>query len=82
VPFAPPRNFKKVNTGIPASTTGEYSSVEEILIGSEVMHDKFGKGKVLALDGQAPDIKATIFFPKEGQKQLLLRFAKLKVIAG
>jgi DNA helicase-2/ATP-dependent DNA helicase PcrA len=33
---------------------------------------------VLALDGDAPDVKATIFFPSAGQKQLLLKFAKLK----
>jgi DNA helicase II / ATP-dependent DNA helicase PcrA len=79
-PFAPPRNFKKVSTSGPTAVSGDYSSADEILVGSEVMHDKFGKGKVIALDGQAPDIKATIFFPKEGQKQLLLRFAKLKVI--
>jgi DNA helicase-2/ATP-dependent DNA helicase PcrA len=44
------------------------------------MHDKFGKGKVLSLEGDAPDIKATIFFPSAGQKQLLLKFAKLKVL--
>jgi DNA helicase-2/ATP-dependent DNA helicase PcrA len=79
-PIAPPRNFKKVSTSAPAIPSGEYSSAEEILVGAEVMHDKFGKGKVIALDGQAPDVKATIFFPKEGQKQLLLRFAKLKVV--
>lgn len=79
-PIAPPRNFKKVSATAPAATGGDYSSADEILVGAEVMHDKFGKGKVIALDGQAPDIKATIFFPKEGQKQLLLRFAKLKVI--
>jgi DNA helicase II / ATP-dependent DNA helicase PcrA len=82
VPFAPPRNFKKVNNTASAASQGDYSNADEILIGSEVLHDKFGKGKVLALDGQSPDIKATIFFPKEGQKQLLLRFAKLKVVAG
>jgi DNA helicase II / ATP-dependent DNA helicase PcrA len=81
-PIAPPRNFKKVNTSPSSTAIGDYSSAEEILVGSEVMHEKFGKGKVLALDGNSPDIKATIFFPKEGQKQLLLRFAKLKVIAS
>lgn len=29
-----------------------------------------------------PDLKATVFFPSAGQKQLLLRFAKLTVVEG
>jgi DNA helicase-2/ATP-dependent DNA helicase PcrA len=56
------------------------ATADQIQPGVEVMHDKFGKGKVLSLEGDAPDIKATIFFPSAGQKQLLLKFAKLKVL--
>jgi DNA helicase-2/ATP-dependent DNA helicase PcrA len=81
VPFVPPRNFKKVNPTSAQANGGDFSPAEDILVGAEVLHEKFGKGKVIALDGAAPDIKATIFFPKEGQKQLLLRFAKLKVVS-
>ncbi len=81
VPFVPPRNFKKVNPTSAQASVGDFSPAEDILVGAEVLHEKFGKGKVIALDGVAPDIKATIFFPKEGQKQLLLRFAKLKVVS-
>lgn len=32
-------------------------------------------------EGNPPDLKATMFFPSAGQKQLLLRFAKLEVVA-
>ena len=49
-------------------------------VGDTVMHAKFGKGKVVALEGSAPNEKATVFFPSVGQKQLLLKFAKLEVI--
>ena len=45
-----------------------------------VEHERFGKGKVLKVEGNAPDLKATVFFPSAGQKQLLLRFAKLTVL--
>ena len=48
--------------------------------GTKVMHDKFGKGKVLRIEGSAPNEKATVFFPSAGQKQLLLKFAKLEVV--
>lgn len=52
----------------------------EIIPGMKVEHQRFGIGKVLQIEGAAPDIKATIFFHNAGQKQLLLRFAKLKII--
>jgi DNA helicase-2/ATP-dependent DNA helicase PcrA len=57
---------------------GDGSSV--LGVGDTVMHAKFGKGKVLALEGSAPNEKATVFFPSVGQKQLLLKFAKLEVV--
>jgi DNA helicase II / ATP-dependent DNA helicase PcrA len=44
-----------------------------------VEHQRFGEGKVLKIEGEMPNIKATIFFHGSGQKQLLLKFAKLKI---
>ncbi|MFT6502305.1 MAG: DNA helicase-2/ATP-dependent DNA helicase PcrA [Crocinitomicaceae bacterium] len=51
----------------------------DLKVGYNVEHDRFGKGKVIQLDGDGPDKKATIFFPKHGSKTVLLRFANLKV---
>ncbi len=48
--------------------------------GTVVSHERFGKGKVVKLEGTAPNVKATVFFPEAGSKQLLLKFAKLTVI--
>ena len=45
-----------------------------------VNHAKFGKGKVVKIEGEEPNVKATIFFPAAGSKQLLLKFAKLEVL--
>ena len=56
------------------------SSINNIRIGTEVEHDRFGKGKVIDLSGESPNIKATVFFPSSGQKQLLLKFAKLQIL--
>jgi len=47
--------------------------------GTNVEHDRFGKGKVLQLSGEGNDRKASIFFPKHGSKTMLLRFANLKI---
>ena len=44
------------------------------------MHERFGKGKVVEISGDFPNTKATVFFPSAGQKQLLLKFAKLQLI--
>ncbi len=51
-----------------------------IVPGMNVEHQRFGMGKVLQIEGTPPDLKATVFFHNAGQKQLLLRFAKLKII--
>jgi DNA helicase-2/ATP-dependent DNA helicase PcrA len=48
--------------------------------GMTVLHERFGKGKVLEISGEAPNVKATVLFEYAGQKQLLLKFAKLKIL--
>jgi DNA helicase II / ATP-dependent DNA helicase PcrA len=53
---------------------------ETILPGSTVEHQRFGIGKVLQIEGTPPDLKATVFFHNAGQKILLLRFARLRII--
>lgn len=47
--------------------------------GMVVEHQRFGEGKVLNVEGAMPNKKATIYFHNSGQKQLLLKFAKLKI---
>jgi DNA helicase-2/ATP-dependent DNA helicase PcrA len=57
------------------------SDTSKLQTGMEVEHERFGFGKVLQLEGNKPDIKATIFFKEIGQKQLLLKFAKLRIVS-
>ena len=73
------KNFKKIahqpdDTAPPLSAGGAYEDVEA---GMDVEHNLFGKGKVLAVEGNGPNKKATVLFGI-GQKQLLLKFAKLR----
>lgn len=56
------------------------SDTSGLQVGMEVEHERFGFGKVVSLEGNKPDIKATIFFKELGQKQLLLKFAKLRIV--
>ena len=54
-------------------------SPDKIQPGMVVEHQRFGEGKVLRLEGIAPNLKAIVFFQNAGQKNLLLKFAKLKI---
>ncbi len=56
------------------------SDPEKIQAGMEVEHIRFGIGKVLKLEDSGTNRKATVFFNSHGQKQLLLKFAKLKLL--
>ena len=49
-------------------------------IGTMVYHERFGKGKVMTLEGVGNDKKAQINFETGGLKNILLRFAKLTII--
>jgi len=51
----------------------------DIEVGDRVRHNRFGVGEVLFLDGTDPNnVKAKIKFATEGEKNLILKFAKLE----
>jgi DNA helicase-2/ATP-dependent DNA helicase PcrA len=52
----------------------------KLTVGNIVMHERFGKGEVMSLEGVGSDKKAEIRFEVGGIKKLLLKFAKLQVI--
>jgi DNA helicase-2/ATP-dependent DNA helicase PcrA len=79
----PPGNFKKVGSyqkdvNLQGSTSSGNDDYSQIQPGMTVEHGIFGKGNVLTVEGTGPNKKATVLFESVGQKQLLLRFAKLK----
>lgn len=76
------KSLKRILSSSPntnSDTTGA-SNLGTLQEGTSVHHDRFGKGKVLKIEGEAPNQKATVFFPSAGQKQLLLKFAKLQIL--
>ena len=75
--FTPPKGFKKAS--LTAHNINQ-SDASEIQNGMRVKHSKFGNGKILEISGEDINRKATIFFEEIGQKQLLLRFAKLEIL--
>lgn len=59
------------------TSTNEGSNIK---VGFNVNHERFGKGKVMKIEGVGAEKKITVFFPKHGQKTLLMKFAKLEVL--
>jgi len=51
-----------------------------LTLGTKVMHERFGRGEVIGLEGAGADKKAEINFEVGGIKKLLLRFAKLEIL--
>ena len=45
--------------------------------GTRVLHPRFGTGKVIAVEGQGPDAKATVRFPIIGDKFIVAKFLTL-----
>ena len=68
--------YEKRGPAVPNSP----AAMDGIMVGMRVQHDKFGTGKVLAIEGTGDSRKATVFFEGAGNKQLMLRFARLTII--
>lgn len=51
-----------------------------VRIGSRVMHEKFGLGKVIDVTGVGDQVKATVNFEGNNIRQLMLKFARLKIL--
>ncbi len=85
-----PRNLKRVmpSAGTSSSSVFSSSSVSSsgkavpgiVQPGQLIEHERFGLGEVLKVEGEGDNAKATIRFKNAGDKQLLLRFARFKVI--
>lgn len=79
IPSIPPKaRMKSVSKAAPSS--GPTIGLSEIQQGIRVSHSRFGFGTVLSTDGVGNDAKALIRFDQSGEKNVLLRFAKLKVV--
>lgn len=70
------RRLKPVSQAAAASNT----ALENLSVGTFVEHMRFGKGKVIQIEGVGADKKAEIDFENGGLKKLLLRFAKLNIL--
>ena len=73
----PAKNFVKLKSSSSKSNLFD----NKLIVGNIVVHERFGKGEVISIEGQGGDKKAEIKFEKGGLKKLLLRFSRLEIIS-
>ena len=77
-PFGP--NFKRVYNAVAPRPMASAPSASELHEGARIEHQRFGVGTVTRIEGTGENTKATVEFRNAGTKQLLLKFAKFKII--
>ena len=73
-------NFRPVNRAVPPRPMASDASAVDLREGSKIEHQRFGIGQVVKIEGTGENTKATVEFRNAGTKQLLLKFAKFKII--
>ena len=75
-------NTTPININTPKNNDSDFvaASPEDIEEGMRVLHQKFGQGTVMKVEGIGPNKKATVLFEECGSKQLMLKFAKLNIL--
>ena len=74
-------NFRPVNRAVPPRPMATDASPSDLREGCKIEHQRFGIGTVIKIEGTGENTKATVEFRNTGTKQLLLKFAKFKIIA-
>lgn len=75
------RRISSVVNHTPASASRPSAAPSGLQEGQTIEHERFGIGTVVKLEGTGENQKATVQFRNSGTKQLLLKFARFKVIS-
>ena len=73
-------NFKRVYNAVAPRPMASDPSASDLREGARIEHQRFGVGTVVRIEGTGENTKATVEFRNAGTKQLLLKFAKFKII--
>lgn len=80
IPPATTRHLTKVGPATASKPSASGTAVAGIQAGAMIEHERFGIGEVIKVEGTGENCKATVRFRNAGEKQLLLKFARFKVI--
>ena len=76
------RRFKRVEQATSHATNVSTGSDDGLCEGNVIEHQRFGIGTVIKIEGTGENRKATVEFRITGTKQLLLKFARYKIVDG
>jgi Superfamily I DNA and RNA helicases len=85
----PPKTTPAYITPKPPSKTVEHvpspdfvpSDTSNLQVGQRVEHQKFGFGEVIKMEGSAHNPIATVKFELNGEKKIMLNYAKLRIVS-
>jgi DNA helicase-2/ATP-dependent DNA helicase PcrA len=78
--YLPPKGLPpKVKEHVP-SADFEASDTSNLKEGQKVEHQKFGFGEVMKMEGAAHNPIATVKFEHNGEKKIMLNYAKLRIV--
>ena len=80
--FANPRILKMNPPATAALANFKASPIEDLVTDASVVHQKFGEGKIISVEGPKENRVATIQFKNDemSERRIVLKFAKLQVI--
>ncbi|GHT88065.1 DNA helicase [Bacteroidia bacterium] len=76
--YTNPRKLSRVDNE--QSVAANHQNIGDLHVGDTIRHERFGKGKVVALTGENENAKASVEFENFGNKQLLLKFAHFEIL--
>lgn len=75
--------FRKPSGSVPpraADADFEPTPIMQLKAGQRVEHNRFGLGRITEIAGGPSDLKARIVFDDYGEKILILKYAKIRVV--
>lgn len=63
-----------------SSNAAQKAAINALSVGSNIEHERFGKGSIVSIEGSGENAKAEVDFQAVGRKKLLLKFALFKIL--
>jgi DNA helicase II / ATP-dependent DNA helicase PcrA len=83
-PSAPPRRKPESGHSFASDPMPDYENESQVAsnvrVGTRVMHESFGRGKIMSIDGSGENARAVVDFESVGRKHLMLKFANLRPV--
>jgi DNA helicase-2/ATP-dependent DNA helicase PcrA len=73
-----PDDSEKYFSDVTPAYENESQDAFHAKVGSRVVHESFGNGRILEVDGSGDNARAVVDFESVGRKNLMLKYANLR----